>query len=224
MASVARAREPVMPREIYFPPVEPSWEFDRDAVRFYAVVDQNTLVCRVSVEALMRHFGVRSLDARESLDAFMKHRAAIEAATRRRIEYELAMEPSVREINLSISDFGTPKTSRLATTLDNGLVHDSELLAAVKKADTLLEEHIARSKLAVVVAWSAIPAIGKQMLLGLRLTEPDTKATVNTVFTREDLRNETHTRFALFRLWDDLLRERARLQVKAIQEAGPVGV
>jgi hypothetical protein len=201
-----------MPKQISFPPVDPAWDFDRDVVRFYAVVENKTVVCNVTVEALIEHFGSRRPDSNEALRAFTDHRSQIEEAARKKIERELTV--AQREILLRTSDFRQTTTTtpppppRFEPTLSDAVLNDQATREVVQEANRVIAEDLVRGRDHIAGAWSLVLA-SSSPLLQLRLTDAETKASVDRYFTPEDLRSQSFVRFALFRLWDDLLREKA---------------
>jgi Protein of unknown function (DUF1488) len=215
-----------MSSEIYFPPIDPVWEFFRDSVRFYAVNQRNTVVCLIPAEVLMAHFGARDMSPAESLRVFNANRAGIESVARRKIEAEASRTPTLREIVLTAADFQPARTNselnpdpRIDTRISGNILVDPELLAIAKTTDDLLEERLVESRRKVSVAWDAIPIPNKPSLLSLTLTDHESGASVQRVFTRDDLRVESDARFALFLLWDSLLAERSRKLVEAAHSA-----
>ena len=218
-----------MPKEVYFPPVHPVWEFERDSVRFYAIVNARTVVCRVSGEALMQHFGAKTLDASDAVRAFEQHRQAIEAVARRKIDHEVEARGSVPEVILTTADFqrAGSDTAKVASTgfltvTPPDVLEDPGLSGMVKTIDSILPENFPRGKSSVTIEYSKIPVPNRPALLGVKLTESDSGATVESIFTQEDLQKEHFARFSLFRLWDDLLRGKARRLAQSSQSS-PAG-
>jgi hypothetical protein len=212
-----------VPKQLSFPPVDPAWEFDRDVVRFYAVVDNKTVVCNVSLEALFEHFGVRKPDASEAIRAFTTHRAQIEEVARKKIEREL--KPGQREILLRASDFRPAATTtttpapapRFESNLSDAVRDNPEIREVVQEANRVIAEDLARGRDHVAGAWSLVSG-SSSPLLQLRLTDAETQASVAGYFTPEDLRSSSVARFALFRLWDDLLREKTAKLLAHVRE------
>jgi hypothetical protein len=201
-----------MSKQIYFPPVDPVWDFDRSVVRFYAVVDSLTVVCNVSVEALFTHFGARKLDAEEAIRAFTSHRMQIDDVARRKIERELT--PGQREITLVSDDFRTTTTTaapvpfpRFQPAISDAVRSSPQLLEAVREANHLLDEDLARGRDHVAARWDLVPR-SSSPLLRLSLTDKETGASVEGYFTPDDLRAASTARFSLFLLWDELLRKK----------------
>lgn len=208
-----------MATEIFFPNVEPVWEFDRECVRFYAVVNQQTVVCLISAEALYRHFGAPNFEAAEAVAAFKANRPQIENAARRKIAE--AGERNIREVLLVMEDF--QPTSTTSTTTTPPLRPDQRLQGRVKiqlhgdaasnphlehlarSATDILAKEIVHGPVIVTAAWTGMNSnVG--LLLYVRLVDEDTKAAAENLFTDHDLENVSVARFALFRLYDDLLR------------------
>ena len=214
-----------MPANVYFPPVDPSWDFDRDAVRFYAVVDKATVACLVTVEALMQHFGAGTRpDGREAIRAFSASRRLIEEAARRKIEQEGAA--GVRQVVLATSDFpsdGDAPAPGFAPDIAPEVRSDPRLMQAIRATNRVLDEEFGQGKYGIAARWDAVADPHHPPLLRLTLSDSETAASVWRLFTREDLENGAFSRFDLFRLWDDLLRNKGRRQIEALQGAGSEG-
>ena len=212
-----------MPKQIYFPPVDPVWEFDRDVVRFYAVVDKMTIVCNVTIEALFQHFGARNPDVKEAMRAFMSFRPLIEDAARRKIERE--MTPGQREILLTTDDFLTTPSSpspvtfqRFEPTVSDAVRSSPSIMDAVHEANQFLLDDLVRGRDHITAEWNLVPG-SSSPLLSLTLTDKATRASAEGYFTPEDLRTGPIARFSLFRLWDELLRNKA---TKILEDAHEV--
>ena len=63
--------------------------------------------------------------------------------------------------------------------------------------------------------WELVRVASGKSLVQLTLTDQETMASVSNLFSAVDLANLEYARFSLFRLWDDLLRERGRRQLEA---------
>ncbi len=68
--------------------------------------------------------------------------------------------------------------------------------------------------------WKLIAAPGGLNLAKLTLTVLESDASAEGLYTRADLNNVSVVRFAMYRLWGDLLREKGRRQAAALQPAG----
>lgn len=79
---------------IAFPQQSPSFCSDTLTLRFPAIVDQRAIECSISAEALEDHFGALSVRDIDLIEAFEKHRTAIELVARRLID-ELEGRPAL---------------------------------------------------------------------------------------------------------------------------------
>lgn len=215
-----------MPTDIFFPEMEPTWVFDRDCVRFYAVVDGSPLRCLVTVEALMSHFGLRAPDPEAALQVFLDHQTQIQEAAFQKIE--TGETGSSDELVLRSDDFPGPTTT--TPTLGDGLeisedpqirLH-STLLDSIRSANGVLRNDLYRVGMAVEAAWRLLPAGSREPLLVLKLTDKESGATVEEPFSASSLRDQTSAYFTLFRLWDNLLRVRRRRLVQAASPSSTV--
>jgi hypothetical protein len=216
-----------MPQSVTFPKLKPQWIFDRACVQFFATIDgEQVLKCLVSGEALQEHFGARDFSMEEAMRAFLDHREEIEAVAREKIlkgNYKRG-----DEVPLLMADFPrkttttTPSprpTHGLRTEIDPAISEDPMLLSGVKEAIFLLEQELATGSIQVNAVWERVRVPPNKSLAQLTLADDETKATVTGLFSAGDLTNLNYARFSLFRLWDDLLRERGRRQLEALQTA-----
>ena len=217
-----------MPKQIFFPSVDPAWDFDQDVVRFYAIIEKNAVVCKVTIEALIAYFGAKEPDDAAAIRAFSTNRSQIEDAARDKIEQEWI--PGQREIVLGTDDFRRlapapepVRVPRFAPSYSNEFKDNPRLMDAVREANQILSEDLSRGKSHVVARWDTVPGVPISPLFRLTLADSDTDASVQGVFTRDDLEQESYTRFALFRLWDDLLKEKGRKLMMAIQQPASSG-
>lgn len=217
-----------MAHDVTFPKLKPQWVFDRDCVLFFAALNgEVVLKCLVTAEALETHFGAQDISMGEAMRAFFEHREAIEAVARKKIldgNYKYG-----DELLLKTSDF--PKTTSsvkpvlprpahgLRTEIDPAINEDPMLLSGVKEATFVLEQHLATGSRQVTANWELVRVQPAKALAKLTLTDDETQGSVYGLFSTGDLTNLPYTRFSLFRLWDDLLRERGRRQLEALQDA-----
>lgn len=201
-----------MPAEITFPKIDPVWEFDRDLVRFFALRNGVVIPCNISAEALYFKFGARDFSESEGIRAFLENRFAIEETARARIEN--APEPP-DEVSLRTDDFASRPTK--VTISDHvrfssespEIESDPELMRGVQNANEVLQRDLVRGDSRVRAEWNLIPA--NVPLVQLKLIDADNDLEVQSPpYTKKDLSNRSAVRFSLFRLWDDLLRERFR--------------
>jgi hypothetical protein len=214
-----------MADQVVFPRTEASWLFDRDAVRFFALYRGRVINCVISMEALYSHFGANDFTAEESLRAFNEHRSVIEDIARSKIA---SSDPKPGEYVLLVSeDFpkrGTtttppPNTPGLITRASAAIHNDPQLRAWVGEANAILQRDLAHGRKPATAEWDVVDVPGGVKLAKLKLTDPETGAAVDGLFTREDLSNLPFARFSLFRLWDDMLRERGRKQMESLVSA-----
>jgi hypothetical protein len=205
-----------MSDQIVFPRTEASWLFDRNSVRFYALYRGRVVNCVISVEALYSHFGANDFSAEEALRAFNEHRPVIEDVARRKIEQS---DPKPGDdVRLVKEDFPKRSTTITLPPQTPGLVirdsaainSDPQLQAWVAEANSILQRDLARGRNPVTAEWDVIVVPGGVKVAKLKLTDGETRASVDGLFTKEDVSNLSSARFSLFRLWDDLLRERVR--------------
>jgi Protein of unknown function (DUF1488) len=213
-----------VPKSITFPPAQPYWLFERECLRFPALVDGSIINCLVSGEALFQHFGARSMSADEARRAFSDHMPAIQEAARRKIE---AGEFNTRgELLLKISDFATQATTTPAPFSERTLrvSYPEKLDSApvlkdlIVNATRILEDELASALPHVVAEWKLLPVPTGETLAQLTIRDLETKGWVEGWFTPADLKNKPMFRFSLFRLWDDLLQERGRVQIGELQK------
>lgn len=205
-----------MSDQIVFPRTEASWLLDRNSVRFYALYRGRVVNCLISMEALYSHFGANDFTAEESLRAFYEHRSAIEDVARGKIE---AGDPKPGDdVRLVSEDFPKRSTTTTLPPHTPGLVirdsaainSDPQLRAWMGEANSILRRDLAHGRNPVTAEWDVIVVPGGVMVAKLKLTDGETRASVDGLFTKEDVSNLSSARFSLFRLWDDLLRERMR--------------
>jgi hypothetical protein len=220
-----------MPGSVTFPSIEPQWVFNRDCVLFYAIVDDEIVKVLVSAEALETHFGAKGLAEESCMRAFRENRVTIEEVARRKI-----LSGSYKrgdEVLLKMADFARTTTTTTASprTHSYGLVikvpaaivEDPFLLSGVNEANSVLQEELVTGAMPMSAHWDLIPVAGRRPLVTLTLTDQETETSVTGPFTADDLAKLDYARFSLFRLWDDLLRERGRKQLEALQDAPASG-
>lgn len=71
---------------IYFPKEEPTYT-QRTTVAFPALLNDVSVSCEISAEALMDHFGARTINASYLIAAFKFYRLAIENAARLKLPH-----------------------------------------------------------------------------------------------------------------------------------------
>lgn len=212
-----------MPRTITFPKVEPTWNGRRDCVSFYALDDRALVNCLISVEALFSHFGAKGPTAEECLPAFRDNRSVIEEVARRKLQARPALRQK-EEILILDGDFPSEPSAAdrpqwrvsLSTTLNPGQVDDGPLVRAIDAANAVMRAELSRRDTPVRADWKLIPADGLN-LASLTLTDVESGASAQRLYTRDDLEDVSATRFSLLRLWDDMLREKGRRLLLAIQ-------
>ena len=224
-----------MSRTVEFPKLDPPWDFYRQCVRFYALDGRVVRGCLVPGEALFEHFGVRKPDPDECLQAFRNHRSAIEEAARRKI----LSEPASRaggEVLLRVSDFNQPSSTttsttttqppqfgRLAVKLSPALVGNAVLRRSVDAANSILDAEMVRPGMRIHADWDVVPPVNGITLVEVTLSDAETEASAQKLFTQDDLEDASSVRYALFRLWDELFRERGRRLMLALSDAGGSG-
>jgi|GEM_PF-1884404 len=200
-----------MPKVIEFPKAAAQWVSSRDCVRFYALVDGRVIPCFVTLEALMDHFPVGPVDPQgfSSLDAFRQNRSAIELVARQKIEASESERTS--EVLLRSGDF--PPTSAIApahrikylTSSESPEIRgDPAILSKVDQVNSILEADYVRRSMRITAEWDFIPTSGEP-LVQLTLKDDDTKASINTLFTRDDLASLITGPAPLSRIWSSLL-------------------
>ena len=102
-----------------------------------------------------------------------------------------------------------PRITRLETRIAPEISNDPKLLDGVHEANAVLEEEFLRSGTRVSASWDVVPTPTDLHLARLTLTDIASRSTVEGLFTSDVLSNLRNSRFPLFRLWDDLLREKA---------------
>jgi len=217
---------------IYFPPVEPEWDDDRDVVKFYAILDRKTVVCLISVEALMMHFGAIGMTPQESLRAFRTHRAKIEQIASEK--FQRGQKKPIDELLLRSSDFETRSTNATSTIgqdidqpfskrVVGALKENPWLLSGIIEANFVLEYDLVKPGTHVDAEWNPIPGPNGELLAQLTLTDVETSASVKQLYSGDDLSNLSYARFSVLRLWDDLLRKKGKKQMERVQKAGVSG-
>jgi Protein of unknown function (DUF1488) len=217
-----------MPQNVTFPKLKPQWVFDRDCVQFFAAIDgEQVLKCLVTAEALEAHFGAVGISMEEAMRAFLEHREEIEAVAREKIlkgNYKRGDEVLLRMADFPGKTTTTTSSQRpahgLRTVIASALSEDPALQRGAEVANRLFEEELATGSIQVTAAWEPVRVPPNKSLAQLTLTDDETGVTVTGLFSAGDLANINYARFSLFRLWDDLLRERGRRQLEALQ-AGP---
>lgn len=218
-----------MPRTIGFPMSTPRWVVDRECVAFYAIADKSLLKCLISAEALEAHFGAKDLGEREAMRAFTENRGVIERVAREVITAGRFNRGD--EVVLRISSFTTvSKALSISYRTENTGVEispeikDPALLRGITKANSVLDEDFARGRAHIKVAWNHLPPVSDLALVQLTLTDLSMNTSVQGLFTSDDLEDLPFVRFALFRLWDDLLRERGMRQRESLNVNEAAGV
>jgi hypothetical protein len=220
-----------MPQSVTFPKLKPQWVFDRDCVLFFATIDgEQVFKCLVSGEALFTHFGAGDLSMEEAMRAFLEHREEIEAVAREKIlkgNYKRGDEVLLRMADFPRKSGTTTSPPRpahgLRTVIDPNISEDPQLLSGVNEAKFVLEQDLATGSIPVTATWELVRVPPNKSLAQLTLVDDETGATVTGLFSVGDLENLSYARFSLFRLWDDLLRERVRRQLEALQAASNSG-
>lgn len=220
-----------MPRSITFPKLEPQWLFDRDCVLFFAAIDgEQVLKCLVSAEALYTHFGARGFSGEEEIRAFLDHREEIEAVAREKIltgNYSRGDEVLLRMVDFPRRTTTTTSSPRpphgLRTVIAPAISEYPMLLSRVNEAKFVLEQELATGSIQVTATWELVRVPPDKPLALLTLSDDETKATVRGLFSASELADLNHARLSLFRLWDDLLRERGRRQLEALEAVSKSG-
>ncbi len=218
-----------MPKNIVFPPTEPYWVFERDCLRFPAFVDGTIINCLVSGEALMQHFGAKRMTADEARHAFNNNKPAIQEAARRKIG--VGQFNTRGEVLLKTTDFtrqsttaSTPFTERaLRVSYPDGLDSDPVLKDLIVNASRILEDELVSALSHVAAEWKLFPVPTGETLVQLTIRDLETKGWVEGLFTPAELKNNAEFRFSLFRLWDDLLKEKSRVLIGELQETAGSG-
>lgn len=217
-----------MSKAIAFPRIEPRWLFDRESVSFFALANNNVVRCLVSSEALYSRFGAQDFSQHEVVRAFKENRETIEQVARRKIE-----EGDYRagdEILLRMDDFG-PQASTTTTTPPKPRMHNRAFFATYKKdivehhdaydaaqeATAVLREEMALGAEPVMVIWDLFP-MPEQPLISLAIQDNVNHLEVTRLYTIDDLSNTKYMRFAMFQVWDELLRERINKRMTALKE------
>lgn len=80
---------------LYMPGKSEAWEASRKAVAFPAedAAEGSPVVCAISEEALIAHFGALAGNSTSLMDAFRRYRPAIETAASRK--YDVAGKPKM---------------------------------------------------------------------------------------------------------------------------------
>lgn len=201
--------------------------FDRDCVLFYAVAGGSVHNCLISGEALMTHFGARDMTATECLRAYGEHRQAIQDVAERKIlagtrergwEVLIMMEDFPRQTTTTTPP---PPTRGLQITESSAVRSDPAVGSVAGVLNRQLRAVMGVGHSLVKADWDAIPVSGEK-LIRLRLTDAQSGAVVQRLFTREDLESLSPDRLPLFRMWDDLLLERGRLQFQSLANPATV--
>ena len=169
----------------------------------------------------MTHFGATQMNEQIALRAFQEHRAEIEEIAEKKIlagSYERGDEVSLRMGDFTRRSTPTtttqgPRFRNLDARISQEILDDPFLLSGVREANLLLEEDLVREGMPVSAEWDLVPTPTSLQLARLHLTDSTTDAAVEGLFTGKDLANVPFARFSLFRLWDDLLREKGRKQM-----------
>src|SRR5262249_26395500 len=106
---------------------------------------------------------------------------------------------------------------RLEPAMSEPIRRDPQLMDVVRQANQLLTEELARGRDHVTAEWKLVPGSASPPL-GLVLTGKDTTVSVEGYFPPEDMRSVSVARFALFRLWDELLRKKAAKLLEQARE------
>ena len=218
-----------MPSTISFPMSTPQWVADRECVTFYAIADKSLLKCLISAEALEAHFGAKGLGEREAMRAFMENRGIIESVAQEVIHAGQFNRGD--EVVLRISSFATvskafsvPSRTRNITVKISPEIKDPTMLSGIFKANSVISEDLASGMIHLKVVWNPLPSVRDLALVQLTLTDLSTNASVEGLFTSDDLEILPFSRFALFHLWDDLLRESGTRQREALNVNEAAGV
>jgi hypothetical protein len=227
--AITLQRRLAVPKSIIFPSVEPYWVFERECLRFPALVDGTIVNCLVSGEALIQHFGARGMTADEARRAFNDHKLAIQEAARGKIE---AGEYNTRgEVLLKMSDFARQTTTTpppfseraLRVSYPGELESDPILKDLIVNASSILKDELGRALPDVAAEWKLVPVETGETLVKLTVRDLETRAWVENLFTLADLKDEATFRFSLIRLWDDLLQERGRAKIRELAKTAGSG-
>jgi hypothetical protein len=104
-----------------------------------------------------------------------------------------------------------------ALELDPAIEANPDLLAAVRRANELLEVELGRSSGLVSASWKLLHDDRDRALL--RLTISDWTGSVYAVFTPDDLKDAWKTQGRMIRLWGDLLQIRSHELLDEMQAA-----
>ncbi len=227
MWSDRRSWSTTIPQSVTFPKLKPQWLFDRDCVQFFAAIDgEQVLKCLVSTEALFSHFGMKDFSEEAALRTFLEHREEIEAVAQEKIlkgNYQRGDDVLLRMADFPRKTTTTSPSLRpargLRAVIDPTISEAPALLSGVNEATFALERDLATASIPVTATWEPVPVQPNKFLAQLTLADDETKATVTGLFSADDLANLSDARFSLLRLWDDLLRERVRRQLEALQAA-----
>jgi len=216
-----------VPKAIEFPNAAPQWVSSRDCVRFFALVDGQVLQCFVSVEALMDHFGIGGRDSDEAVRAFEMHRSTIQATAKRKIETVENMRGS--EVLLRSDDFPrqattvpSPRVKPLTTNISSAIRKDPALLSQIDQANSILNEEYVRPGMRITAEWDVLPTSGEP-LVQLVLKDDETEASVNNLFTRDDLNDLRAGWFSFFQIWMNLTDARGSRLRQAFGSTVAVG-
>lgn len=101
--------------------------------------------------------------------------------------------------------------------LDPAIEANPDLLAAVRRANELLEVELGRSSGLVSASWKLLYDDRDRILL--RLTISDWTGSVYTIFTPDDLKDAWKTQGRISWLWGDLLQIRSHKLLDEMQAA-----
>lgn len=161
-----------MAKTVEFPDVRPYWLFDRDSVQYLALVDGKPVKGLVTIEALMRQYGI-GYGREQALDAYDAHRQEIREIARRKIEAgsineergEVVIDASDIErgawpqhIDVHVGEVVRPRESAMASKMhiDPDIRANPALLEDVRAAHELLERFLGRLASEVEIAWNAV--------------------------------------------------------------------
>ncbi len=220
-----------MPRSVTFPAVDAGWNAVRATAFLYAVDDGVVVNCLVPIETLMTYFGVEGPQKDECLRAVGRHRPVIEDAARRKIlagptaskhGAKLVLLPD--DLPRQTTTTQPPRFGGLVPHLDSAVASDPGLRRGVDAANAVLDWEIVRGRAQARADWNAVPGPSGLTLVRLTLTDADTGAAAEGLFTRADLEDAPSARTALARIWDDMLSEKFRVLSLALETADEAGV
>ena len=229
-----------MPRTITFTELDPMWDFGRDSVLYYAIDNRVVVTCRIPVEVFYTHFGVRDWTAESCVRAFRDNRQRIQDVTRQKLlarpeakqgdELVVLTDDFGRAISNSSSSSTTTTTpsqppwhDRYVSTIDTTGVSDESLMQSIERANPVFLAEPTRRKIFVRAEWKLIPSEGGN-LAKLVLIDKETGASAQRLYTRTDLENSEHVGRSFAKLYDDMLREKIRLLLPALDDDSGVRV